>query len=80
MDCTPSNCAVVASITPVLDAIRVDARRRVLSGAGRGVTIATVIVDVFQVESVYMTGEVPACDNSSVSRAIDMVLQRTQGS
>lgn len=74
MHCTPSNRAVVAGMAPVLDAIRVDARRRVLSRAGHRVAIAAVIVDVFEVESVYVTGEVPAYHNSSVCRTIDMVL------
>lgn len=49
-------------MSTVLDAIRVDARRWALRGTSHGVAVATVIVDVFQVESMDMTGEVPMHD------------------
>lgn len=45
-------------MTTVLDAIRVDAGRRVLRGTRHRVAVATVIVDVFQVEGMDVTGEV----------------------
>lgn len=56
-----SNRAIAAGrivMATVLDTIRVDARCRALRGTSHGVAIATVIVDVFQVESMDMTGEV----------------------
>lgn len=42
----------------VLNAIRVDTWCRALRGTSHGVAVATVIVDVFQVESMDVTGEV----------------------
>lgn len=40
----------------VLNAIRVDTWCRALRGTSHGVAVATVIVDVFQVESMDVTG------------------------
>jgi hypothetical protein len=59
-----SDSAVVASIgvtrvTTALDAIRVHARRRSLGRASQRVPIASVIVYIFQVESVNVAREVP---------------------
>lgn len=53
----------------MLDAIRVDTRCRALRGSSHGVTIATVIVDVFQIESVDVTREVPAVLTISLDQA-----------
>lgn len=47
-------------MTTVLDAIRVDTGGRALHCTSHGVTIAAVIVDVFKVESMDVTGEVSA--------------------
>lgn len=45
-------------VTSILNTFRVDTRGRALSGTSHGVTIATIIVDVFQVERMNVTGEV----------------------
>lgn len=42
----------------ILDTIGVDTRCRALRGTSHGVAVATVIVDVFQVESMNVAGEV----------------------
>ena len=65
---TRTNCSdspVVASIgltrvTTTLNAIRVNTRRRSLGRASQRVPIASVIVYIFQVESVNVSGEVPS--------------------
>lgn len=46
----------------VLNAIRVDTRCRTLRGTSHGIAVATVIVDVFQIESMDVTGEVSKDD------------------
>jgi hypothetical protein len=56
-----SHCAIVWSIvSAVLDAFGVDPWRRSMSCAHGRWHISAVVVNVFEIECVYMTGEVPA--------------------
>lgn len=49
----------VTRVTTALDAIRVHTRRRSLGRASQRIPIASVVVYIFQVEGVNVSGEVP---------------------
>lgn len=54
-----SNGAIVSVVVaPVLNPIRVNTGRRTLRRTGHGITVAAIVVDVFQVEGMDVTGEV----------------------
>lgn len=56
-----SDSAVVAGVgvTTALNAIRVYTRRRSLSRASYGISIAAIVVHIFQVKGMNVSGEVP---------------------
>lgn len=51
--------SVIVTVASILDAIRVDAGSRTLRGAGQGIPVATLVVDVFEVECMDVAWEVP---------------------
>lgn len=55
-----SNRAIVpVVVAPVLNPIRVNTGRWTLRRTSHGITVAAIVVDVFQVEGMDVTGEVP---------------------
>lgn len=66
--------AVTVAVTSILDALRVDTGSRTLRGASQGIPVATLVVDVFEVECMDVSWEVPGArevlDSNSRSRVV----------